>query len=62
MQKNIAGIITPTYFFSLEIFDTKSDIDYTANKTVVKTPLGDAPVIEATGQYAFDCKNRMAHL
>ncbi len=32
--------------FSLEIFDTKSDIDYTVNKTSVKTPLGDVPVIE----------------
>ena len=31
---------------SLEIFDTKSDIDYTVNKTSVKTPLGDVPVIE----------------
>ena len=32
--------------FSLEIFDTKSDIDYTVNKTSVKTPLGEVPVIE----------------
>lgn len=32
--------------FSLEIFDTKSNIDYTVNKTSVKTPLGDVPVIE----------------
>lgn len=32
--------------FSLEIFDTKSNIDYTANKTSVKTPLGNVPAIE----------------
>lgn len=53
--------------FSLEIFDTKSDIDYTANKTVVKTPLGDAPVIEQqanmhtlvkTGWRIYDLRNK----
>ena len=32
--------------FSLEIFDTKSNIDYTANETVLKTPLGNVPAIE----------------
>ncbi len=34
--------------FSLEIFDTKSNIDYTASQTAVKTPLGNVPAFEQT--------------
>jgi hypothetical protein len=32
--------------FSLELFDTKSKIDYSVNKTTIKTPLGNIPAIE----------------
>jgi hypothetical protein len=32
--------------FSLELFDTDSKIDYSINKTTVKTPLGNVPAIE----------------
>jgi hypothetical protein len=32
--------------FSLELFDTRSTIDYTVNKTMVKTPLGNIPAAE----------------
>ena len=32
--------------FSLELFDTRSKIDYTVNKTTLKTPLGDVPSLE----------------
>ncbi|MGH2648300.1 MAG: DUF6340 family protein [Ginsengibacter sp.] len=32
--------------FSLELFNTKSNIDYSVNKTSIKTPLGDVPAIE----------------
>jgi hypothetical protein len=32
--------------FSLELFDTQSKIDYTINKTTIKTPLGDVPSLE----------------
>lgn len=32
--------------FSLELFDTRSNIDYTVNKTTIKTPLGNVPAIE----------------
>ncbi len=32
--------------FSLELFDTQSKIDYTVNKTSIKTPLGNVPSLE----------------
>ncbi|MDP4285818.1 MAG: DUF6340 family protein [Bacteroidota bacterium] len=32
--------------FSLELFDTHSNIDYSVNKTTIKTPLGNIPSIE----------------
>jgi Family of unknown function (DUF6340) len=32
--------------FSLELFDTKSTIDYSVNKTSIRTPLGSIPGIE----------------
>lgn len=32
--------------FSLELFDTKSKIDYAVNKTTTHTPLGNIPLIE----------------
>ncbi|KAA9038123.1 tetratricopeptide repeat protein [Ginsengibacter hankyongi] len=32
--------------FSLELFDTKSQIDYSVNKTTIKTVLGNVPAIE----------------
>lgn len=34
--------------FSLEVFDTRSKIDYTANQTTIKTPLGNIPALEQT--------------
>ncbi|HEY5371171.1 MAG TPA: DUF6340 family protein [Hanamia sp.] len=53
--------------FALEIFDTKSDIDYTANQTAIKTPLGNVPALEqtanmhtsvTTGWRIYDVKNK----
>lgn len=32
--------------FALELFDTQSKIDYSVNKTTLKTPLGNVPAIE----------------
>jgi len=32
--------------FSLELFDTQSKIDFSTNKTTIKTPLGNMPAIE----------------
>jgi hypothetical protein len=32
--------------FSLELFDTHSNIDYSINKTTAKTPLGNIPLVE----------------